>query len=151
MQEWEKFRRENPWKETSDDYHVEVVPLVLFCDDVSGNISKKWNKFDVWAMLLAGLPRAVNSHLENIHFLCSSNKADWLQMAKPLVDDLLELERRGLAMYDAYLEEEVIVIAPVICVLADNPRASDITSHIGRSGTKYCRICEVNNLLCMQQ
>ena len=134
----------NQWKLVSGDRHVEVVPLILFCDDVSGNVSKKWNKFDVWAMLLAGLPRAVNSHLDNIHFLCASNKANWLQMTKPLVADLLELEHKGLVMYDAYLEEEVLVIAPVICVLADNPRASDITNHIGSSGVKYCRICEVN-------
>jgi len=30
----------------------------------SGNRSKKWNKFDVWAMMLAGLPRADNSQIE---------------------------------------------------------------------------------------
>lgn len=116
---------------------------MLFSDDVSGNVSKKWNKFDVWAMILAGLPRAVNSHLENIHFLCASNKVDCMKMAEALVDDLLILENDGILAYDAYLGEEVLVIAPVICIIADNPRASDLTCHLGNSARKYCRICQV--------
>lgn len=142
LQEWEEFNGKNQWRQASGGRHVEVVPLIIFSDDVSGNISKKWNKFDVWAMILAGLPRAVNSHLENIHFLCASNKVDCLKMAEPLVEDLLVLEK-GLLIYDAYLEEEVLVIAPVICGIADNPRASDFTSHSGNSSRKYCRICQV--------
>lgn len=133
----------NKWKAVAGGRHVEVVPLILFSDDVSGNVSKKWNKFDVWAMLLAGLPRSTNSHLENIHFICSSNRAACLEMAKPLVDDLLKLEEEGVLMYDSFIDEEVLVIAPVICGIADNPRASDFTSHYGTSSVKYCRICQV--------
>lgn len=133
----------NQWKQKSGGHQVVVVPLIIFSDDVSGNISKKWNKFDVWAMILAGLPRAINSHLENIHFLCASNGVDCLKLAKPLVDDLLVLEKKGLLTYDAFLEEVVLAVAPVICGIADNPRASDFTSHYGNSAKKYCRICEV--------
>jgi len=33
---------------------VVTVPLVLFCDDTSGNKSKKWNKFIEWNLTLAG-------------------------------------------------------------------------------------------------
>ena len=141
LQEWEELSAVNRWKAAG--HHVEVIPLILFSDDVSGNISKKWNKFDVWAMMFAGLPRAINSHLENIHFLCASNKVDCLEMANALVGDLNVLERDGILLYDAFLKKEVIVIAPVICAIADNPRASDIVSHSGNSAVKYCRICEV--------
>lgn len=130
-------------KKGSKGHHIEVVPIILFSDDVSGNVSKKWNKFDVWAMMLAGLPRAINSHLSNIHFICASNLANCMQMSQPIVQDLLALENDGMLMYDAHLKEEVIVVAPVICGIADNPRASDFTSHLGLSARKYCRICEV--------
>jgi len=41
---------------------VVMVSLVLYSDDISGNRSKKWNKSDVWAMMLAGLPLAENSN-----------------------------------------------------------------------------------------
>ena len=65
-----------------------MVPLVLYSDDTSDNRSKKWNKFDVWAMTLAGLPRAENSQLENIHFICRSNETSPVEMAAPVVEDL---------------------------------------------------------------
>ena len=143
FQEWKAFTEQNKWKEKSEGRHVEVVPLILFSDDVSGNVSKKWNKFDVWAMLLAGLPRAINIHLENIHFVCGSNNTTCLKMAESLVDDLLKLEEEGLIAYDAFIGEEVLVVAPVICAIADNARASDFTSHYGTSSIKYCRICQV--------
>lgn len=94
-------------------------------------------------MMLAGLPRAVNSHLENIHFLCASNQVECLKMTDPLVNNLLALENDGIITYDAYYKKEVIVVAPVICVLADNARASEITNHHGTSANKYCRICQV--------
>ena len=42
-------------------------------------------------------------------------------MAKPIVDDLISLEE-GMVMYDAFLKEDVLVVAPVMCLLADNPR-----------------------------
>lgn len=31
-----------------------TIPLVLFCDDTSGNKSKKWNKFIEWDLIIAG-------------------------------------------------------------------------------------------------
>ena len=120
-----------------------MVPIVLFSDDVSGNVSKKWNKLDVWAMLLAGLPKSINSHLENIHFLCASNRVNCLQLAEPIVDDLLLLEEQGEFMFDALHGEDVLVVAPVFCILADNPRASELMNHIGTSARMFCRMCKV--------
>ena len=51
---------------------------------------------DLWAMMFAGLPRKVNGHLENIHFLCASNKVPALKMAEPIVQQLLRLEERWM-------------------------------------------------------
>lgn len=134
--------KENKWKCLSKGYHVTMVPLVLFSDDVSGNVSKKWNKFDVWAMLLPGLPRTSNSHLENIHFLGASNLVGPMEMVAPIVDDLNQLEN-GLVMYDSVHDKDVLVVAPVLCVIADNPRASELLNHIGTSARMFCRICMV--------
>ena len=75
---------------------VVMVPLVLYSDDTSGNWSNKWNKFHVWAMMLAGLPRAENSQLENIHFICCSNETSAVEMATPIVEDLFGLEMEGV-------------------------------------------------------
>ena len=71
----------------------------------SGNRSKKWNKFDIWAMMLAGLRRADNSQ---IHFICCSNETSALEMAEPTVKDLLRLEADGIITYDAHLQQDVL-------------------------------------------
>lgn len=65
-------------------------------------------------------------------------------MAQPLVDDLKTLEFTGVSAYDAFLGEEVLVIAPVICVICDNPRCAEIMNHSGSSATMFCRVCMVS-------
>ena len=74
-----------------------TILLVLFCDDTSGNRSKKWNKFiecnmvciiqaSLCTITIIGLPQEEKNKLENIHLLCCSNKLDALTMAKDLVE-----------------------------------------------------------------
>lgn len=121
---------------------VAMVPLALYSDDTSGNRSKKWNSFDVWALMLAGLPRKENAKLNNIHLICASNSVKALDMAKAIVDDLLALEK-GVVMFDSALQKEVLVVAPVLCFLADNARSSELVNHSGSSANKFCRMCEV--------
>ena len=67
---------------------------------------------------------------------------DALTLAKPIVENLLQLEK-GVQMYDAVLQQNVLVIAPVMLVMADNPMASDLCNHQGSSAKKFCRFCLV--------
>ena len=68
-----------------------------------------------------------------------------LELVDPVVDDLLQLEE-GVIMYDAYLQREVLVVAPVLCILTDNSRSSELLNHMGSTANKYCRLCQVRNL-----
>lgn len=36
----------------------------------------------------------------------------------------MELETMGVKVYDAHLDTDVLAVAPVICVICDNPQAS---------------------------
>ena len=119
---------------------VVMLPLILFADDTSGNKSKKWHKFESWYLLLAGLPRRLNSKVENIHFLCTSDSMSALDMANPIANELILLESSGLEVYDAL---HVLVIAPILLFIADNPTASQLLNHLGGSAIKYGRICMV--------
>ena len=121
-----------------------VVPIVLLSDDTSRNKSKKWNKFDTWCMVLAGLPQHLVDKPRHMHFICCSNKLSALDMVPPLVEDLLRLEN-GIQMYDASKGTEVLVFAPVMSILCDNPRASELLNHLGTNATKFCRICMVKH------
>lgn len=119
---------------------VVIAPLTVFCDDTSGNKSKVWNKFDSYCFQLAGLPREENTKLSNIHFMCTSNKVSVLEMAMGIVKELRTLEE-GVIVYDAFLMSNVILVAPVLCFLCDNPRAAELCNHLGATTNKYCRIC----------
>ena len=77
---------------------------------IYGNRTKKWNCFDAWSLLLAGLPKNLNAqhehiHLmcaqhEHIHLMCASNRVSAVCQLKPIVDDLLLLQD-GMVMFDA--------------------------------------------------
>lgn len=143
-------------KEKAACRRIVMVPLILFSDDTSGNKSKKWNKFECWYLLLGGLPKHENAKIENIHFLCCSDKMDALDMAQPIAQELLQLETEGVEVFDAHHQEYVHVIAPLLCVICDNPRSSQLLNHLGASANKYCRFCmadrnETPHLVCEQR
>ena len=131
-------------RKAADGRRVVMAPLIIYSDDTKGNQSRKWNKFDLWAIMFAGLPNHENHHLENIHFLCASNKVTPLEMAEPITKDLIKLEEEGIVTYDAFLREEVVVVAPIICLICDNPRASELLNHLGATARLYCRMCMVS-------
>ncbi|KAF9489986.1 hypothetical protein BDN71DRAFT_1484636 [Pleurotus eryngii] len=63
----------NCWHTLSKGHRVVSFPLWMYCDDTSGNVSKKWNEH--------------NSFLEyNIHFLSTSNLAPLLEMLDGILD-----------------------------------------------------------------
>ena len=68
-------------------------------------------------------------------------------MTPPLVEELKLLESDGMQAFDAFLQKTVLVIAPVICIICDNPRASEVTNNLGPGSKMFCRICMVGNIL----
>ncbi|KAH9808337.1 hypothetical protein DFH28DRAFT_657217 [Melampsora americana] len=65
----------NPWREKAQGKVICHVPLALYSDDTSGNVSKKWNKHMSIYFTLAGLPPDMANQGFNIHFLATSNCA----------------------------------------------------------------------------
>lgn len=66
-------------------------------------------------------------------------------MAVPIVEELKGLVEEGMITHDAFLQEEVLIVAPVICVVSDNPRTSEITNNLKPSARLPCRMCMVSN------
>ncbi|XP_064391380.1 uncharacterized protein LOC135339165 isoform X2 [Halichondria panicea] len=93
---------------------------------------------------IAGIPKAENTQLQNIHFITCSNEMDCIDLAEGFIEDLVKLETEGIVVYDAHLQCEVLLIATVIALICDNPRASELTSHLGSAAKHYCRICMSN-------
>ena len=119
-----------------------MAPINLYSDDMSGNRPKKWNKFDMWCMALAGLPREESMKFQNIHFISCSNYLSALEMADPLVQDLKMLEK-GIKVFDAFSGSDIFIVTPVLCVLCDNVHVSELLGHLGSKAKKLCRFCMV--------
>ncbi|KAL5509475.1 hypothetical protein EMCRGX_G004858 [Ephydatia muelleri] len=134
----------HPIKGKAAGRKVVMVPLILFSDDTSGNRSKKWHKFESYYLLLAGLPRKENMQHVNIHFICTSDSVTPLEMAEPIARGLTTLENEGFEVFDAYSNENVLVVAPLLLVICDNPRASELLNHLGSAANMLCRFCEAD-------
>ena len=79
----------NRWRLLSKGQPVYAFPIWLYCDDTSGNMSKRWNKHNSFLFTPAGLSHKY-VHLEyNVHFLSTSNLAEPLEMAEAIVDQIL--------------------------------------------------------------
>jgi hypothetical protein len=78
----------SPLRALADGKRVLALPIWFYCDDTSGNLSKKWNKHNSLLFTLAGLPRALASLAYNVHFLATSNIASPLEMFDAIVNIL---------------------------------------------------------------
>lgn len=78
----------NEWRKKAKGRQVLSFLLWLYCDDTSGNVSKRWNKHNSYLFTPAGLPRAHAQREYNVHFLCTSNLAPPLEMMEGITNQL---------------------------------------------------------------
>ncbi|KAL1698388.1 hypothetical protein EV121DRAFT_218261 [Schizophyllum commune] len=134
----------NPWRQKSKGHRSVAFPTWLYCDDTSGNVSKKWNKHNSFLFTAAGLPREEVHKESNIHFLCTSNIAAPLEMLDGVVEHIEHAQQDGIWVWDAIWKELVLVIPSVLAFLGDNPMQSEMACHIGFRGRLFCRMCKVS-------
>ncbi|KAI9103395.1 hypothetical protein DFS34DRAFT_671836 [Phlyctochytrium arcticum] len=144
--EWPLHLPPTLW-EKAGGRRVIVVPLVLFCDDTSGNRSKRFNPHESWFVQLAGLPFADQQDVYHIHFVCTSNEANGIEMADRLVEQIAGPSSEGFVAFDGKAQESVYVVCPLLVVTADNPMHSHLGAHIGMTGNSPCRFCKVKGSL----
>ncbi|KAJ3727646.1 hypothetical protein C8R42DRAFT_572308 [Lentinula raphanica] len=133
----------NRWRCRSQGKRVLAFPIWLYCDDTSGNVSKKWNKHNSFLFTAAGLPRQYVHQESNIHFLCTSNTAPPLEMLDGIVEQLELGFDNGIWAWDCQSKEMVLLIPSVLAMLGDNPMQSELACHIGFRGKLFCRVCWV--------
>ena len=78
----------NPWRTKAQGRVIRHVPINLYSDDTSGNISKQFNKHIAYYCTLAGLPPNISNMEYNCHFLCTSNTAGVLELGEQVVNQL---------------------------------------------------------------
>lgn len=78
----------NQWRQLAKGHRVVCFPIWMYCDDTSGNLSKKWNEHNSVLFTPAGLPCSESQKEFNIHFLSTSNIAPPLEMMDGIVQQI---------------------------------------------------------------
>ena len=93
----------NKWRAIGKGHKVYAFPIWLYCDDTSGNSSKRWNKHNSYLFIPAGLDQE-HLHLEyNVHFISTSNISPPLEMLDAIVDQLLYVIHLNLIIHSTLL------------------------------------------------
>ncbi|CAH7673442.1 hypothetical protein PPACK8108_LOCUS8306 [Phakopsora pachyrhizi] len=134
----------NPWRLKAQGRMIRHVPLSIYSDDTSGNLSKQWNKHISIFMSLAGLPPHISNQEYNTLFVATSNIARALELAAPVVEELNILSTSGFFTFDHSLQEDVLVLPVILMFLGDSPMHAEITSTLHPNvSLQPCRICKL--------
>ncbi|KAG2354321.1 hypothetical protein BDR07DRAFT_1548776 [Suillus spraguei] len=133
----------NPWRLKANGHRVVAYPVLLYCDDTSGNRSKKWNEHNTFLMNAAGLPREHMQREYNLSFICTSNIAPPLEMLEGIVEQLELCQETGIWAYDCSYHDIILVIISVLALLGDNPMQSEFACHAGLMSKFFCCCCWV--------
>lgn len=79
----------HPFRATAGNRMVYSVPLILFQDDVSGNVSKQWNKHYVVYASNANLPREVLEKEFCVRFVTSSPHVSPMELMRGVKESIL--------------------------------------------------------------
>ncbi|KAJ4473242.1 hypothetical protein C8R41DRAFT_968057, partial [Lentinula lateritia] len=133
----------NEWRQKANGAECLSFPIWLYCDDTSGNTSKRWNAHNSFLFTAAGLPRSEASKEYNVHFLATSNSAPTLEMLDGIADQLHDCQENGIWAWDSKTQRRVLLLVCVLALLGDNPMQSEFACHIGLRGKFFCRTCWV--------
>ncbi|KAG2143512.1 uncharacterized protein EDB93DRAFT_1241410 [Suillus bovinus] len=133
----------NPLCAKANGRMVYTVPLIIFMDDVSGNISKQWNKHHAIYMSNTNLPREM---LEKEFFVCfvtSSPHAAPMELMRAMKQSICDAATSGVTAWDCKDNEEVLLIPCGLFVAGDNPMQAEECSHAGLNCNYFCQTCDI--------
>ncbi|KAI9463504.1 hypothetical protein HD554DRAFT_2124595 [Boletus coccyginus] len=133
----------NPWRKKSGGRMVYAVPLIIFMDDVSGNISKQWNKHFVIYMSNANLPREMLEREFFVRFVASSPHASPMELMYAMKQSISKASTSGIVAWDCRDQEEVMLAPYGLFLAGDNPMQAEECSQAGLGSNHYCRTCLV--------
>ncbi|KAG8948539.1 hypothetical protein FRC03_000712 [Tulasnella sp. 419] len=133
----------HPFRKIAGDRMVYSVPLIIFMDDVSGNISKQWNKHHAVYISNANLPREVLEKEFFTRFITSSPHAPPMELMRRVQESIDKALREGALAYDSKYNEEVYLRLYDLFHGGDNPMQVEECSQAGLNCNHFCRTCIV--------
>ncbi|KAJ3994246.1 hypothetical protein F5050DRAFT_1800809 [Lentinula boryana] len=136
-------RMPNPLRDLAEGDDLYVVMVPLWCDDVSGNKSKQYNKHINIYSVNGSLPGQLLQQEYFVNFVSTSPHATALEQFKSLRDEIRETERKPIRVYNAATGRMCRSILRVPMLPADNPAQSEESSHMGGNSNHPCQKCKV--------
>ncbi|KAG1844796.1 hypothetical protein DFJ58DRAFT_717578 [Suillus subalutaceus] len=133
----------NPLCAKSNGRMVYTVPLLIFMDDVSGNVSKQWNKHHAIYMSNANLPREMLKKDFFVRFVTSSPHAAPMELMRAMKESICNAAESGIIAWDCKYNEEVMLVPYALFLAGDNPMQAEECSHAGLNCNYFSRTCDI--------
>ena len=79
--------------------------------------------------------------------MCSSDSVSPLDLSELIAQQLTTLETEGVFTFDTLHQETVLVVAPFMCIVCYNPRASVLLNHLGSAALKHCMVSTMKSCI----
>ncbi|EIW77677.1 hypothetical protein CONPUDRAFT_39787, partial [Coniophora puteana RWD-64-598 SS2] len=123
-----------------DDLYVVMVPL--WCDDVSGNRSKQYNKHINIYTVNSNLPGRLLQQEYFVRFVSTSPHATSPEQFSAVMDQINSTHSTPIKCYNASTKRPCQIVLRVPYLPADNPQQSEESSHMGPNANLKCRKCK---------
>ncbi|KAI0682101.1 hypothetical protein BC835DRAFT_1409645 [Cytidiella melzeri] len=120
-----------------------AVPVIVFIDDVSGNVSKQWNKHHVVYASNTNLPREMIEKEFSVKFVSLSPHVSPIELAKAVCDSINSAAQNGVEPWDCKHDKEVLLLPYGFFFGGKNPMQAEECSHNGLGCNLFCRTCKV--------
>ncbi|KAF8595169.1 hypothetical protein BDV93DRAFT_576227 [Ceratobasidium sp. AG-I] len=133
----------HPLRKIAGKRPVYSIPLIIFVDDASGNVSKQWNKHHCCYISNGALPREVLQAESNVRFVTTSPHASPLELLGGVKDNIEQNFRDPILAFDCEAREEVLLRPYALFFPADNPMQAGEADGQPLSGSNNCCTCDI--------
>ncbi|XP_078326415.1 uncharacterized protein LOC111111074 isoform X3 [Crassostrea virginica] len=126
-----------------------AVPVNLFIDDTSTNVSRRWLPMHCAQMQLAGVPLQFRNKEIYSNFLAASENASMLSISRLVLQDIKSSQQNLIETVHAGMKRTVQLQLDLNCVIADFNMLSLTCNHAGAAALKFCPKCHADRENCL--
>ncbi|KAH8112205.1 hypothetical protein DFH11DRAFT_1545899 [Phellopilus nigrolimitatus] len=131
----------NPYREKAKGLPLYAVNVNMWADDVSGNVSKQYNKHINFYMANTNIPGQLLQQEYFVRFVSTSPFASSLEQFAAIKKQVDSSRKNPITAFNAYTQEPCKFMLNIPALPADNPQQSEECSHSGGNSNLLCRRC----------
>ncbi|XP_055997292.1 uncharacterized protein LOC125675581 [Ostrea edulis] len=127
------------------------IPVNLFIDDTSTNISRRWLPMHCAQMQLAGVPFKFRNSEVYSNYLGASEHASMMSISKVILQDIKSSQQIPFETFHAEMKTCVKFTMEVASLIADFNMLSLTCNHAGATTLKFCPKCHADRNSCLSK